>query len=101
MGQHGPRVPSPTLADFGKGRFVGGPTAALERFDGTGWRQVGRFRNVHDAGIAYDEAVGAGADPSTVRVTEIGPSLVARAFMIAGAVVFLAIAGFALYVVFG
>ena len=101
MGQQGPRIPSPTLADFGKGRFVGRPTAALERYDGTTWTEVGRFRNVHDAGVAYDEAIGAGADPSTIRVSEIGPSVGMRVLMIAGAVVFLAIAAFALYVVFG
>jgi hypothetical protein len=100
MGQPGPRIPSPTLSDFGKGRFVGRRAAVLERHDGTAWRQVGRFRTTHDAGVAYDEAIGAGADPSTVRVIEVGPSLGTRVLMIAGVVVFLAIAAAALYVVF-
>jgi hypothetical protein len=100
MGQPGPKVPGPTLIDFGKGRFVGRRVAVLERNDGTGWRQAGRFRDAYDAGVAYDEAIGAGADPSAVRVIELGPSLAARILLVTGAVVFLAIAAFALYVVF-
>ncbi len=40
MSQPGPKVPSPTLTDVGKGRILRGRDAILERFDGTGWRQV-------------------------------------------------------------
>jgi hypothetical protein len=101
MGQPGPKVPSPTLLDFGKGRFLGRRAAILERYDGTAWRPVGRFGDVHDAGVAYDEAIGAGAEPSTVRVVEIGPSLTVRVLMIVGAVALVVFAAFGFYVVFG
>jgi len=48
-----------------------------------------------------DEAVGAGADPASVRVVEIGPTPLARALMIAGMVVFGLVVAFCAYVVFG
>jgi hypothetical protein len=96
-----PRIPSPTLSDFGKGRFRRGRPAVLERYDGNSWRQAGRFGGAREANAALDEAVGAGADPASVRVVEIGPTPLARALMIAGMVVFGLVVAFCAYVVFG
>jgi hypothetical protein len=101
MSQPGPKVPSPTLSDVGKGRILRGRGAILERFDGTGWRQVGRFGSVHDAGEALDEVIGAGADPASVRVVEIGPTSMTRALTIAGLVLFGLIVAFCVSVLFG
>jgi hypothetical protein len=100
MGQQGPKVPGPTLIDFGKGRFLGRRPARLERYDAGMWRQVGVFGDAREAGIALDEAIGSGADPSTLRVIEVGPSPTARVVYIVAAALLVAFAAFALYVVF-
>jgi hypothetical protein len=96
-----PRVPSPTLSDTGRGRFMKGRrVTVLERFDGTTWLEVGRFGSIQDAGVALDEAVAAGSDPETLRVTDVGPTKTGRVAMVLGVVVGVAIAAFVLYVLF-
>jgi len=96
-----PHIPSPTLSDVGKGRFMKGRRiTVLERFDGTTWLAVGRFGSVQDAGVALDEAVAIGGDPKSLRVTELGPSRTGRAATVVGVVVAVAVAAFVLYVFF-
>lgn len=96
-----PRMPSFTLSDVGKGRFVKGRhITVLERFDGTSWLEIGRFGSVQDAGSALDDAVAAGSDPTTLRVTDVGPTKTGRVAMVVGVVVAVAIAAFVLYVFF-
>ena len=99
--QSGPRIPSPTLADHGKGRFLRGRVATLERYDGAAWRPIGRFGSVRDAGEALDEAIGAGAEPSSLRVVEVPRSTSMRVLVIAGAVLFVVALALVLYLVFG
>jgi hypothetical protein len=97
-----PRVPSPNLADAGKGRgFRSKRTAVLERFDGAVWREVGSYGSARDAGIALDEAVGAGSAPDTLRVVERGMSTSARVLLIVGAVLLIAVFAFAMYALLG
>lgn len=79
----------------------GGKTAVLERHDGGEWRVIGRFGSVRDAGVALDEAIGAGADPSSLRVTEAPMPTSRRVLVIVGAVLLVLASAFALYVVFG
>ena len=96
-----PRIPSPALSDAGKGRFVKGRyVTVLERFDGTTWLEIGRFGSVQDAGVALDEAVAAGRDPQTLRVTDVGPTKTGRVAMVVGVLLAVAIAAFVLYVFF-
>jgi hypothetical protein len=98
MGMPGPKYPSPNLADTGKGRWWSARrTAVLERFDGAVWREVDRYGSAHDAGVALDEAVGAGSDPMTLRVVETGASTTARVLFVIGAVLLLAFFAFAMY----
>ena len=99
--QDGPRIPSPTLADVGKGRFLRGRVAVLERYDGAAWRPIGRFGSVRDAGVALDEAIGAGAEPSSLRVIEAPMSTSKRVLIVIGAVLLAVAVVFSLYVVFG
>jgi hypothetical protein len=99
--QREPRIPSPTLAAVGKGRFPRRKAAVLERHDAGGWREIGRFGSVRDAGVALDEAIGAGADPGSLRVVETPPSTASRVALILGAVALVVVSAFALYVVFG
>ena len=96
-----PNIPSPTLSDVGKGRFMKGRhVTVLERFDGTSWVEIGRFGSAQDAGSALDAAVAAGGDPQTLRVTDIGPTKTGRVALIVGVVLAVAIAAFVLYVFF-
>ena len=100
--QGGPNVPSPTLADLGKGRFRrGSRTAIVERFDGVDWREIGRYGSVRDAGIALDEAIGGGADPGSVRVVEAGLPARTLALLIVGGAALLGSFAFAMYALFG
>lgn len=100
--QPGPKVPSPSLADVGKGRFYSSRrTAVLERFDGAVWREVGRYGSVQDAGVALDEAVGAGSAPDTLRVVESGMSKGSRLLLIAGAALLVGAFAFAMYALLG
>jgi hypothetical protein len=102
VGIPGPKVPSPTLADVGKGRFARlRRTAVLERHDGSAWHEVGRFGSVRDAGVALDEAIGAGAASDTLRVVETEPSTASRVFMIVGALAAAIAFAFVLYVLLG
>ena len=101
MGEQGPRIPSATLSDFGKGRFRSGRVAVLERFDGAAWHPIGRFGSVLDAGVALDDAIGAGAEPSSLRVVEVPRSTGMRVLMIAGAVLFVVALVLVLFLVFG
>ncbi len=96
-----PRMPSPTLSDVGKGRFMKGRhVTVLERFDGTNWLEIGRFGSVQDAGNALDDAVAAGSDPETLRVTDVGPTKTGRVAFVIGVILAVAIAAFVLYVFF-
>jgi hypothetical protein len=96
-----PRMPTVGLSDTGKGRFVKGRrVSVLERFNGTTWLEIGRFGSVQDAGVALDEAVAAGSDPETLRVTDVGPWRTGRVAMVVGVVLAVAIAAFVLYVFF-
>ena len=83
-----PAGPSPFLAGIGKGRFLGARAALLQRFDGSGWLDVARYRSAHKAGIAVDEAIGEGAEAGALRVVDAPLSASSRLLMIAGAAVF-------------
>lgn len=97
-----PNIPGPTLADVGKGRFGRARRAAiLERYDGTAWREVGRYGSVRDADVALDEAVGAGAGPGSMRVVEDGSSTATRVLVIVAAVALAVAVAFVLYVLLG
>jgi hypothetical protein len=90
------------MADVGKGRFYSSRrTAILERFDGAVWREVDRYGSVHDAGVALDEAIGAGSAPDSLRVVERGMSTGSRILLIAGAVLLIAAFAFAMYALLG
>ena|SRR6185436_19161347 len=97
----GPRIPSPTLADVGKGRLFRGRVAVLERYDGAAWQPIGQYGSVRDAGVALDEAIGGGADPSSLRVVEASMSTSNRVLLVVGALLLVLVSAFALYVVFG
>jgi hypothetical protein len=94
MGMPGgqPAGPSPFLADVGKGRFLRAKGAVLQRFDGSGWRDVARYRTGHDASVALDHSVGEGEEPDTLRIVDAPPSAAARTLMIVGAILCLAVA---------
>ena len=103
MQQHDPHMPGPTLSDAGSGRLLRGrrQITILERLDGTTWTEVGRFGSELDAGVALDEAVAAGRDPETLRLTEVGPTTMSRVVTVAGLALGAALAVFVLYVFFG
>ena len=88
----GPGEPSPFLAGIGKGRFLGSRAAVLQRFDGSTWLDVHRYRSMHEANVALDHAVGEGEEPGALRIVDAAPSATARALMIVGAVVCVAVA---------
>jgi len=85
MGIPGPGEPSPFLAGVGKGRFLGSKSVVLQRFDGSAWRDVERYRTPHEANVALDHAVGEGEEPGTLRVVDAPASATARTLMIVGA----------------
>jgi hypothetical protein len=96
-----PRMPSPTLSDVGKGRFMKGRhVTVLERFDGASWVEIGRFGSVQDAGNALDDAVATGSDLETLRVSDVGPTKTGRVAFVIGVILAVAIAAFVLYVFF-
>ena len=64
----------------------------LQRFDGSMWHDVERFRSMEDANTALDRAIGDGQEPGALRIVEAAPSATARALMIAGVVVCAAVA---------
>ena len=88
----GPGEPSPFLAGIGKGRFLGSRAAVLQRFDGSTWLDVQRYRSMHDANVALDHAVGEGEEPGALRIVDPAPSATARALMIVGLVVCIVVA---------
>jgi hypothetical protein len=63
----------------------------LQRFDGSTWRDVARFRTTHDADVALDRAMGDGEAPGSLRIAGAAPSMAARALMIVGAVLAVAV----------
>ena len=71
---------------FGRG------AAVLQRFDGSTWRDVERYRTVHDANAALDHAIGGGEEPGALRIVDDAPSTAARALMIVGAIACIAVA---------
>jgi hypothetical protein len=93
MGMPGgqPAGPSPFLAGIGKGRFLGANAAVVQRFDGTTWRDVQRYRTMREANAALDHAVGEGEEPGALRTVDAAPSATARALMIAGVIVCIAL----------
>jgi hypothetical protein len=66
--------------------------AVLQRFDGSAWRDVAHYRTTREADTALDHAVGEGEEPGALRVVDVAPSMGARALMIVGAVVCVALA---------
>ena len=92
VGIPGPGEPSPVLAGVGKGRFLGSKAAVLQRYDGSAWHDVDRYRTMHAANLALDHAVGEGAEPGALRIVDAAPSTTSRVLMIVGAVVCVAIA---------
>jgi len=94
MGMPGgqPAGPSPFLADIGKGRFFGSKGAVLQRFDGSTWRDVERFRSMKDASAALDHAMGEGEEPGALRIVDAAPSPTARALMIVAVIACVAVA---------
>jgi hypothetical protein len=93
-----PNVPSPGLTGLGKGRFVRSRRGAvLERLEGSEWRPMARYGSTQAASAALDDAVAAGAEPSTMRVVEASASTAARVLYAIGAVVLLAFFAFAMY----
>ena len=88
----GPGEPSPFLAGIGKGRFLGPRAAVLQRFDGSTWLDVERYRSMHDANVALDHAVGEGQEPGALRIVDATPSATARALMIVAAIACVAVA---------
>lgn len=99
-----PGIPGPNLTDIGQGRFARfRRVAILERHDGTAWTVVSRYGSIRDADVALDDAVGAGADPSSMRVVETHTSAAtSRALAVAGFLALgVAIAIIVLYVLLG
>src|SRR5512133_3588746 len=92
MGHSGPNAPSPFLAGIGKGSFLRGRTAVLQRFDGSSWRDVARYHTVHDANSAFDQAIGGGEEPGALRIIDARPSTGARVLMVIAAIVCEAVA---------
>ena len=78
------RVPTwPISAKVGSGGFR--RVAILEQHDGTAWTVVGRYGSLRDANVALDDAVGAGADPGSMRVVETHASAAtSRALVVVG-----------------
>jgi hypothetical protein len=73
-GSSGPNIPSPLLADVGKGRiWKPRRIAVLERHDGAAWTLVGRYGSVRDADEALDRELAGGADAGTLRVVVSEP----------------------------
>jgi hypothetical protein len=91
MGAPGPKTPSPFLSGIGKGRFLGSRAAILQRFDGSGWRDVARYRTAHDANVALDHAIGEGEEPGALRIADAAPSAAGRALTIIFAVLAVAV----------
>ena len=58
----------------------------LQRFDGTTWLDVERYRSMHEANAALDHAVGEGQEPGSLRIVDAAPSATARALMIVAAI---------------
>jgi hypothetical protein len=77
---------------LGKGRFLGSNAAVLQRFDGSMWRDVERFRSFDDANAARDHATGEGEEPGALRIVEARPSTGARVLMVVGAIACVAVA---------
>lgn len=92
MGIPGPREPSPFLAGIGKGRFLGSRVAVLQRFDGSTWLDVQRYRSTHDANAALDHEIGEGQEPGALRIVDAPPSTAARALMIVAVIACAAVA---------
>jgi hypothetical protein len=63
----------------------------LQRFDGTTWLDVARYGTTHDANVALDHAIGEGEQPDALRIVDVAPSATARALMIVGVVVCVAL----------
>jgi hypothetical protein len=88
----GPGEPSAFLAGIGKGRFLGSRAAVLQRFDGSTWLDVQRYRSTHDANAALDHAIGEGQEPGALRIVDAPPSTAARALMIVAVIACAAVA---------
>jgi len=101
MVQGGPQIPSPLLANIGKGRMGRfRRMVVLERFDGRSWTRVARFGSTRAADVALDEALARGEQPDRLRVTETGPSPASRLATILVAIVAVALIALWTYVSF-
>ena len=87
-----PAGPSPFLAGIGKGRFLGPQAGVLQRFDGSAWRDVGRYRTMREADAALDHAVGEGEAPDALRIVYAGPSTAVRVLTVLAVIVCVAVA---------
>ena len=94
--------PSPTVADFGKGRLdrFRRAAAVLEQYDGRAWISVVAFGDVRDASIALDAAVAGGVHPDHVRVREVDPSRTYRVAVRLGYVVIAVLVAWWIYIYF-
>ena len=69
-----PHDPGTAVAGYFRGRIPRLKAAAIvERNDRGVWHEVGRYSTVADAKRAVDEAMAAGTDPGSLRVTETHP----------------------------
>jgi len=99
-----PGIPGPNLKDIGQGRFARfRRIAILEQHDGAAWTVLGRYGSLRDANVALDDAVGAGADPGSMRVVETHASgATSRALLVVGFLALgVAIAIIVLYILLG
>src|SRR4051795_978267 len=92
MGHSGPNAPSPFLAGIGKGSFLGGRTAIIQRFDGSKWRDVASYHTVHDADVALAQAIGAGEEPGALQSAETRASTGKRVLTVIAVIVCLSVA---------
>jgi hypothetical protein len=69
---------------------------------GTAWTVVGRYGSTRDANLALDDAVGAGADPGSMRVVATHTTAAMSRALVVGFLAFgVAIAIIVLYVLLG
>jgi hypothetical protein len=64
----------------------------LQRFDGSTWRDVERYRTMRDANAALDHAVGEGEEPGALRIVDVRPSAGARMLMVVAVIACVAVA---------
>jgi hypothetical protein len=99
MSLGGPRVPSPGIAGFFKGRIARlRASAIVERNDGGTWHEVGRYATPIDAKLAVDAAIASGSEPASIRVVEAQTS--GRLFLVVGGLAIAIAVVIVLYIIF-